>query len=110
MRLPIVPQGLLAIRRVGAVPIYALGNWIAAAGARTAYIKKGSAWANGYCEGLNCKLRYELPNRAIFSSLAEAQVLLESLSRYYNTQRVHSSLHCNLPAREAIIPASPLAP
>ena len=35
----------------------AVRNWIAAVGARTAYIEPGSPWENGYCESFNSKLR-----------------------------------------------------
>jgi transposase InsO family protein len=45
-------------------------GWIAAVGARTAYIEPGSPWENGYCESFNAKLRDELLNGEIFYSLA----------------------------------------
>jgi transposase InsO family protein len=83
--------------------------WIAAVGAKTAYIEPGSPWENGYCESFNSKLRDELLNGEIFYSLAEAQVLIESWRQHYNTKRPHSSLGYKPPAPEAIIPASPLA-
>ena len=38
----------------------AVRDWIAAVGARTAYIEPGSPWENGYCESFNSKLRDEL--------------------------------------------------
>ena len=46
-------------------------EWIAAVGAKTAYIEPGSPWENGYCESFNSKLRDELLNGEIFYSLAE---------------------------------------
>ena len=48
-------------------------DWIAAVGAKTAYIEPGSPWENGYCESFNGKLRDELLNGEIFYSLAEGQ-------------------------------------
>ncbi len=39
----------------------AVQDWIAAVGAKTAYIEPGSPWENGYCESFNSKLRDELP-------------------------------------------------
>ena len=45
-------------------------SWIAAVGAKTAYIEPGSPWENGYCESFNGKLRDELLNGEIFYSLA----------------------------------------
>ena len=38
----------------------ALGDWIAAIGAKTAYIEPGRPWENGYCESFNAKHRDEL--------------------------------------------------
>jgi putative transposase len=38
----------------------AVRDWIAAVGAKTAYIEPGSPWENGYCESFNSKLRDEL--------------------------------------------------
>jgi putative transposase len=40
----------------------AVREWIAAVGARTAFIEPGSPWENGYCESFNSKLRDELLN------------------------------------------------
>lgn len=47
----------------------ALREWIAAVGAKTAYIMPGSPWENGYCESFNSKLRDELLNGEIFYTL-----------------------------------------
>ena len=49
----------------------AVQDWIAAVGAKTAYIAPGSPWENGYCESFNSKLRDELLNGEIFYSLKE---------------------------------------
>src|SRR3954469_2569578 len=38
----------------------AVREWIAAVGAKTAYIERGSPWENGYSERFNSKLRDEL--------------------------------------------------
>ena len=84
----------------------ALREWIAAVGAKTAYIEPGSPWENGYCESFNSKLRDELLNGEVFFSLAEAQVLLEAWRRHYNTVRPHSSLGYRPPAPETIVPRS----
>jgi transposase InsO family protein len=86
----------------------AVREWIAAVGAKTAFIEPGSPWENGYCESFNSKLRDELLNGEIFYSLAEAKVIIEAWRRYYNTERPHSSLGYKPPAPEAIIwPAPP---
>jgi transposase InsO family protein len=63
----------------------AVQDWIAAAGAKTASIEPGSPWENGYVESFNTRLRDELHNGEIFSILAEARVIVESLRRFDNT-------------------------
>jgi putative transposase len=40
----------------------AVQEWIAAVGAKTAYIERGSPWENGYIESFNARLRDELLN------------------------------------------------
>ena len=88
----------------------AVREWIVAVGARTAFIEPGSPWENGYCESFNSKLRDELLKGEIFYTLDEAQVIIESWRRHYNTVRPHSSLGCRPPAPEVLIPAAKLAP
>jgi transposase InsO family protein len=70
----------------------AVKDWIAAVGAKTAYIEKSSPWENGYVESFNGKLRDELLNIEIFNTLREAQIMIESWRRHYNTIRPHSAL------------------
>ncbi len=62
-----------------------LRDWLAALGAKTAYIMPGSPWENGYCESFNSKLRDELLNGEIFYTLKEAKIIIEGWRRYYNT-------------------------
>ena len=83
----------------------AVKDWIAAVGAKTAYIEKSSPWENGYVESFNGKLRDELLNVEIFNSLREAQILIESWRRHYNTIRPHSALGYRPPTPEIIVPA-----
>ncbi len=70
----------------------AVRQWIAAVGARTAFIEPGSSWENGYIESFNARLRDELLNGEIFYTLREAQVLIDSWRRHYNAVRPHGSL------------------
>lgn len=77
-------------------------NWIAAVGAKTAYIEPGSPWENGYCESFNARLRDELLNGEIFYTLREAQIIIEQWRRHYNTVRPHSALGYRPPAPESI--------
>jgi putative transposase len=86
----------------------AVREWIAAVGARTAYIEPGSPWENGYCESFNSKLRDELLDGEIFYSLAEARTVIETWRRYYNIRRPHSSLGYRPPAPEIVQWPAPL--
>jgi transposase InsO family protein len=70
----------------------AVRDWLGRIGVKTLYIEPGSPWENGYCESLNSKLRDELLNGEIFTTLREAQVLIEAWRRHYNTVRPHSAI------------------
>ena len=83
----------------------AVQKWIAAVGAKTAYIERGSPWENGYVESFNARLRDELLDGEIFYSLQEAKVVIESWRRHYNTVRPHASLGYRPPAPEVVVPA-----
>lgn len=80
-------------------------EWIRAVGAKTAYIAPGSPWENGFIESFNARLRDELLNGEIFYTLREAQVVIESWRRHYNTVRLHGSLGYKPPAPEVFVPA-----
>src|SRR5258706_8302644 len=69
----------------------AVQEWIAAVGAKTAYIERGSPWENGYIESFNARLRDELLNGEIFYTLREAQIVIESWRRHYNTHRIQAT-------------------
>ncbi len=44
-------------------------RWIAAVGARTAFLRPGSPWENGFIESFHARLRDELRNGEIFHTL-----------------------------------------
>jgi putative transposase len=54
----------------------AVRQWLGRLGVKTLFIEPGSPWENGYCESFNSKLRDELLNGEIFTSLREAEVLI----------------------------------
>jgi transposase InsO family protein len=56
----------------------AVKEWLARLGVTTLYIEKASPWENGYNESFNGKLRDELLNVEVFTTLAEARVLIEA--------------------------------
>ena len=61
-------------------------------------------------ESFNGKLRDELLSGEIFTTLREAQILIERWRNHYNAVRPHSSLGYRPPAPETILPpASVLA-
>ena len=88
----------------------AVRGWTAAVGARTAYIAPGSPWENGYVESFNGKLRDELLDCEVFSTLREAQVLIEQWRQHYNTVRPHSALGYRPPAPEVVMPSVTVPP
>jgi transposase InsO family protein len=81
----------------------AVRNWLNRLGVKTLFIERGSPWENGYIESFNGKLRDELLNREIFTTLDEARVLTEQWRREYNQVRPHSALGYQPPAPEAIL-------
>jgi transposase InsO family protein len=81
----------------------AIRKWLGCLGVETLFIEPGSPWENGYIESFNGKLRDELLNREIFTTLTEARVLIAGWKIEYNQVRPHSSLGYRPPAPEAII-------
>jgi transposase InsO family protein len=84
----------------------AVRKWLGQLGVKTLFIEPGSPWENGYIESFNGKLRDELLNREIFTTLTEAKILIEQWRREYNQIRPHSSLGYRPPAPEAKIPVT----
>jgi putative transposase len=81
----------------------AIRSWLNRLGVKTLYIEPGSPWENGYIESFNGKLRDELLDREIFTTLEEAKVLIEQWRREYNQVRPHSARNNRPPAPEAIM-------
>ena len=79
-------------------------DWLTELGVKTLFIEPGSPWENGYVESFNGKLRDELLNREIFTTLIEAKILIEQWRWEYNHVRPHSALRYRPPAPEAILP------
>ena len=80
-------------------------DWLTELEVKTLFIEPGSPWENGYIESFNGKLRDELLNREIFTTLIEAKILIEQWWWEYNHVRPHSALRYRPPAPEAILPA-----
>ena len=82
----------------------AVRKWLARLGVKTLFIEPGSPWENGYIESFNGKLRDELLNREVFTTLTEARVLIEQWRREYNGIRPHSARGYQPPAPVTIQP------
>ncbi len=85
----------------------ALRRWLASASVKTLYIDPGAPWQNGYAESFHSRLRDELLNCELFTSLAEAKHLATQWRLEYNHRRPHSSLGYVPPAAFAASLADP---
>jgi putative transposase len=79
----------------------ALRDWCRFSGAGSTYIEPGSPWQNPYAESFNSRVRDELLSVELFSSLAEAKVMVEDWREDYNQRRPHSALGMIASARFA---------
>ncbi len=70
---------------------------------RARVIEPGSPWENGYIESFSNKLRDELLNGEVFTTLIEAKIIIEQWRREYNQVRPHSALGYRPSAPEARI-------
>ena len=70
----------------------AVGAWLTQNGIKPLFIEPGKPWQNGKGESFNGKLRDECLSREWFSSVKEAQILIECWRKFYNEERPHSSL------------------
>ena len=81
----------------------AVRKWLNHLEVKTLFIEPGSPWENGYIESFNGKLRDELLDGEIFTSLGEAKVLIGQWRKEYNQVRPHSALGYRPPAPETIL-------
>lgn len=70
----------------------AVGDWLEKNGIKPLFIGPGKPWQNGKGESFNGKLRDECLSREWFSSVKEAQIVIEGWRKFYNEERPHSSL------------------
>ena len=76
----------------------AILKWSQDAGIVWHYIAPGKPTQNAFIESFNGRLRDELLNEVLFTSLAHARVELAAWQTDYNTQRPHSQLGWLTPA------------
>ncbi len=70
-------------------------------GINASYIDPGKHWQNGFAESFMSRLRDEFLDGEAFLSVLEAQVRLGLWRRYWNEERLHSSLSYQTPAEFA---------
>ena len=75
-------------------------------GVETLFIEPGRPWGNGYVESSNGKIRDELLNREVFTTMTETKILIEEWRREYNQVQPHSALVYQPPAPEVIMPVT----
>jgi IS30 family transposase len=76
----------------------AIRDWLPRCGVQTLYIAPGAPWENAYSESFNSRLRDELLNRELFTSMLEAKVITEDYRQDYNQRRPPSALGYQTPA------------
>jgi putative transposase len=76
-------------------------TWLAQKSVGPAFIPPGQPWKNGFIESFHDKFRDECLQREWFSSLLDAQIVIEDWRLHYNTRRPHSSLKYKTPAEFA---------
>lgn len=67
------------------------------------FIQPGHPWQNGFIESFYGKFRDECLNREWFTTGHEAAIVIEQWRKEYNTQRPHSALGYQTPARVAAL-------
>ena len=87
----------------------ALDGWAYDRGVGLHFIEPGKPVQNAYIESFNGKFRDECLNEHWFSSIPEAQAIIEAWRVDYNTVRPHSSLGNRTPREAAITAAAGLS-
>ena len=80
----------------------ALQLWLRRVGIKPIQIYPGSPWENGYNERFNGTLRHEVLNAEWFTSVAQAQIVINMWLKEYNNIRPHQSLNMRPPIPETL--------
>lgn len=70
-------------------------------GIEAGYIDPGKPWQNGFAESFHSRLRDEYLDGDVFWGVRDAQVGLDGYRRYFNEERLHSSLGYQTPVEFA---------
>jgi len=77
-------------------------TWLTKVGIKPIRIYPGSPWENGYNERFNGTLRREVLNAEWFTSLRQANVVIQTWLKQYNHVRPHQALNMRPPVPETI--------
>ena len=77
-------------------------TWLARVGIKPIRIYPGSPWENGYNERFNGTLRREVLNAEWFTSIRQAQTVIETWLKQYNHIRPHQALNMRPPVPETL--------
>ena len=80
----------------------ALQDWLKKARIQPIQIYPGSPWENGYNERFNGTLRREVLNAEWFSTIKQAQTVINCWLKQYNTIRPHQALNMRPPVPETL--------
>ena len=85
----------------------ALQTWLKKVGIKPIQIYPGSPWENGYNERFNGTLRREVLNAEWFSSIRQAQTVIDKWMQKYNHVRPHQALNMRPPVPETLSKTGP---
>ena len=85
----------------------ALQTWLKKVGIKPIQIYPGSPWENGYNERFNGTLRREVLNAEWFSSIRQAQTVIDKWMQQYNHVRPHQALNMRPPVPETLSETGP---
>jgi len=64
--------------------------------------RKGNCWDNAVAESFFKSLKYECTNRYQFKSILHAEIVIKEYVKWYNNERLHSSLDYKTPAEKEL--------
>lgn len=80
-----------------------LQDWLTRVGIKPLRIYPGSPWENGYNERFNGTLRREVLNAEWFTSIDQAQTVINTWLKQYNRIRPHQALNMRPPVPETLL-------
>ena len=86
-----------------------LQEWLRRVGIKPIQIYPGSPWENGYNERFNGTLRREVLNAEWFTTIEQAQIVINQWLRQYNHIRPHQALGMRPPVPETLLEKSQIS-